>query len=64
MTLVARKRRSQRRVVNRAWAWFLKNCRASIRPDTGAKLRFSVSDRVFTIAVCINIAVSSWCNCG
>ena len=28
----------------------LKNCRASIEPDAGAKSRFSVSYRVFTMA--------------
>ena len=34
----------------RARAWILKHCRASIRPDAGAKPRFSVSYRVFAIA--------------
>ena len=31
-------------------AWILKNFRASIGPDPGAKSKFSVSDRVFIIA--------------
>ena len=30
-----------------AQAWILKNCRASIGPDVGAKSRFSVNDKVF-----------------
>ena len=47
----------------RARIWILKNCRASMGPDAGAKLRFAVSDRVFAIADCINIAVCKWCNC-
>ena len=34
----------------RVWSWILKNCRASIGPDAGKKLRFSVNDRVFAIA--------------
>ena len=34
----------------RAPAWILKNFRASIELDAGAKLRFSVSDRAFVIA--------------
>ena len=47
------------RVVNRIWAfrvgcgpgssWMMKNCRALIGPDVGAKSRFSEGDRVFTI---------------
>ena len=44
-------------VVNRTRAfsdrvriWILKNCRASIGSDAGAKSRFSMSDRVFAIA--------------
>ena len=47
------------RVVNRAWAFRvgfgpgagldLEKLSASIRPDAGAKSRFSVSDRVFAI---------------
>ena len=45
------------RVVNRVRAWSLKNCRASIGPDAGAKSRFSVSDWVLAIADSINIAV-------
>ena len=28
-----------------AWAWILKNWRASVGPDAGAKPRFLVSDR-------------------
>ena len=35
---------------SRVQVWILKNYRASIGPDAGAKLRFLVSDRVFTIA--------------
>ena len=34
----------------RVRAWNLKNCRASIGPDTEVKSRFSVSDSVFAIA--------------
>ena len=30
-------------------AWILKNCRASIGLDAGAKSRFSMSDRIFSI---------------
>ena len=33
----------------RVRAWILKSCRASIGPGTVAKLKFSVSDGVFTI---------------
>ena len=36
-------------VVNYAWAWILKNCRASIEPDAGAKSRVLMSTRVFAI---------------
>ena len=31
-------------------AWILKNCRTSIGPDAAVKSRFSVSDRVFSLA--------------
>ena len=34
----------------RARGWILKNCRAAIGPDAGAKSRFSVIDRVFAFA--------------
>ena len=37
-------------VLARGRAWIWKKCRASIGPDAGAKLRFSVSNRVFAIA--------------
>ena len=49
------------RAVNRAWAfrvgsgsdraraWILKNCRASVGQDAKANSRFSESDRVFVI---------------
>ena len=33
----------------RARGWIWKNCRASIGQDTGAKSRFSVSDRILMI---------------
>ena len=52
------------RVVNRDRVWILKNCRASIGSDAGAKSRFSVSDRVFAIADCINVVIRNWCDCG
>ena len=59
------------RVVNRARAfragraltWILINCQASIGQNARAKLRFLVSERVFAIAHCINIAVRSWYDC-
>ena len=37
-------------MVNRARAWILKNCRASVGPDAGVKSKFSVSNRAFAIA--------------
>ena len=71
------------RVINRAGAfgvrlglgrtriWILKNYRASIGPDVGAKSRFSVSDRIFAIAgikprkhlVQILLLIRNWCEC-
>ena len=69
----------QRRVAKRArafWVGFgpgrnLKNCRASIGSDAGAKSKFSVSDRVFVIAgikqrehLVASISACGWCDCG
>ena len=37
--------------------------RASIGPDAVEKLKFSMSDMLFAITDCVNMAVRNWCDC-